>query len=306
MSVPPAAPADLPDSEPGPGQCPGAELSCLGSVPVRSCPGWNGRVLGGSFGTIRVWDISTGLMEADLITGNTITFSSLVVNRRKDMLISASKDGFIRSWALGTWSALRTVLINYEVPNLVMSGGISERTNQLLCLALSGGMIISGSACEEQGLLHVWNPDTFVCENTVIMQPGPSPDSPGWITCIMPVEGEVWCGVGTNVMVWGRDREVYSGCTTVTRSQLDTLGMEAHGDNMGTDGLARHGPRVTTADLVSFLQTPVSDAAQPAAAPTAAGACQLIPHGPPHNDAERATDVLAEGAAAADQGADCM
>lgn len=157
---------------------------------------WQGKALGGSCGVIRVWDICTGLMEADLLTGNNNKVTSLVVHKIKDMFFSASQDGSIRSWTLGTWSALRKVFVH----DLESEPLIAVDQYKVLCLALSGGMVLSGSSHGEVGLLHVWNPDTLVCEH-IIQRTG----HPGWFNCIMPVDGEVWCGVEAHVVIWGRD-----------------------------------------------------------------------------------------------------
>jgi hypothetical protein len=157
---------------------------------------WQGKALGGSRGVIRVWDIGTGLMEADLLLGNNGKVTSLVVHKVKDMFFSASEDGSIRSWALGTWSALQKVVVH----NLDSERIIVGDRHEVLCLALSGGMILSGSGHGEEGLLHVWNPDTLECEH-IIQRKG----DPGWFNCILPVDGEVWCGMNARVVVWGRD-----------------------------------------------------------------------------------------------------
>jgi len=132
-------------------------------------------------------------MEADLLLGIYGKVTSLVVHKLKDMFFSASEDGSIRSWALGTWSALQKVVVRDLDSEIIIAGNQHE----VLCLALSGGMILSGSRHEEEGLLHVWNPDTLVCEHII--------KRTGWLECILAVDGEVWCGVGAHLVVWGRD-----------------------------------------------------------------------------------------------------
>jgi len=154
---------------------------------------WQGKALGGSRGVIRVWDIWTGLVEADLLLGNYGKVTSLVVHKLKDMFFSISEDGSIRSWAVDTWSALQMVVVRDLESELIIAGGQHE----VLCLALSGGMILSGSRHGTEGLLHVWNPDTLVCEHII--------KRTGWLECILAVDGEVWCGVGAHLVVWGRD-----------------------------------------------------------------------------------------------------
>ena len=161
--------------------------------PVYAVAEWQGKALGGSRGVIRAWDIRTGLMEADILLGNHGKVTSLVVHTLKDMFFSASEDGSIRSWALGTWSALQKVVVRDLESDLIIDG----YQHEVLCLALSGWMILSGSQHGEEGRLHVWNPDTLACEHII--------KRTALFRGILPVDGEVWCGLDAEVVVWGRD-----------------------------------------------------------------------------------------------------
>ena len=104
--------------------------------------------------------------------------------------MSASHDGTIREWALGTWAALRTVEAGRQMP---------------YCLAVSGSKLICGSADvnlvgeeDQQYEVRVWDLETLECEHT-LPQPGGSE-----VWCLAAVRGQVWGGVGDEVVVWGR------------------------------------------------------------------------------------------------------
>ena len=80
-----------------------------------------------------------------------------------ERLFSASRDGTIRVWTVGTWAAVTSVEA-YDV----------DGSAQLpLCLAVDGRKLISGSAApggaeeEVQYEVRVWDPATMTCEHTV-------------------------------------------------------------------------------------------------------------------------------------------
>ena len=110
-----------------------------------------------------------------------------------DRLLSASRDGTIREWALGTWAALRTV-VAYE----------QEGRQYPHCLAVSGSKLISGSAYygfadeAERCEVRVWDLGTLECEHTLPQAAGAK------VRCLAAGCGAVWGGVGSEVVVWGR------------------------------------------------------------------------------------------------------
>jgi WD40 repeat protein len=103
-----------------------------------------------------------------------------------DRLFSASRDGTIREWALGTWAAVRTV----------EAYGREERQVPY-CLAVSGSKLISGSADrgdpdeEQQYEVRVWDLGTLECEHTL-----PQPAGSKMVWCLAAGGGAVWGGVG--------------------------------------------------------------------------------------------------------------
>ena len=71
-----------------------------------------------------------------------------------------------------------------------------------LCLTASGSKLISGSERLEFDVLcevRVWDMDSLTCEHTV-RQPGAAD-----VYCLAAAGGEVWGGVGAEVVVWGRE-----------------------------------------------------------------------------------------------------
>ena len=107
--------------------------------------------------------------------------------------MSASHNGTIREWALGTWAALRTV-------------DAYERGGRQVpyCLTVTGSKLICGSAEgddaeeDQQYEVRVWDLGTLECEHT-LPQPGGSE-----VWCVAAGRGQVWGGVGREVVVWGR------------------------------------------------------------------------------------------------------
>ena len=70
------------------------------------------------------------------------------------------------------------------------------------CLAASGSKLISGSAGNGFGFqceVRVWDFDSLTCEHTVRQPMG------AHVWCLAAVGGEVWGGVGAEVVVWGRE-----------------------------------------------------------------------------------------------------
>ncbi len=82
-------------------------------------------------GSIRVWDVRTGAHDATLAS-DLFAVRALVVHG--DRLLSASAEGTIRAWGVGTWAVLRLV------------DAYPRRTRQqLYCLVVSGSKLVSGT-----------------------------------------------------------------------------------------------------------------------------------------------------------------
>ena len=115
-----------------------------------------------------------------------------------DRLFSASRDGTIRVWALGTWAALRTV------------EAYGRETGQYpRCLAVSGSQLLSGSVrlpvreeeqgpSSPQGEVRVWGLKTLEHEYTLVQPAGAD------VNALLAVEGGVWAGVDLEVVGWRR------------------------------------------------------------------------------------------------------
>ena len=119
------------------------------------------KLISGSWDNIiRVWDASTGRLDATL-TGHRDAVHGLVVMGER--LFSASEDGTIRVWTVGTWAALTSVKAH--------DADGSRKFPR--CLAVDGLKLISGSSApcgadkEVQYEVRVWDPATMACEHTV-------------------------------------------------------------------------------------------------------------------------------------------
>ena len=158
-----------------------------GEAAVNALATWDGKVMSGADdGVIRVWDTKTGLLEAKL-TGHADWVKALLVHENR--LFSASRDGTVRAWALGTWGELGTVNAD---------GNIEERYP--CCLAVSGGKLVTGSRGsndDEPPEIRVYDPATLEYERTLLQ--------PSDVNCLVSVGWEVWGGVGFDLVVWGRD-----------------------------------------------------------------------------------------------------
>ena len=177
---------------------PGPEWPCARTLAghgswVQALAGWEGRLIGGCWdSTILVWHLETGELEATL-NGHTRAVSALLA--RGERLFSASYDGTIRAWALGTWAAAAAAAA-YDVRD----AGQYPR-----CLAASGPRLVTGSEAARQSSEHtpyevrVWDPRTLACERRLRQPAGAE------VFCLAAAGGEVWGGVGSEVVVWGRD-----------------------------------------------------------------------------------------------------
>jgi hypothetical protein len=146
---------------------------------------WDRAIVSGSADhSIRVWDAATGALKT-ILSGHEGAVSALAVHA--DWLVSASCDGTLRVWALGTWEALRT---------LAEAHGPGQYPR---CLAVSGARLVSGSlAVDARREVRVWKLATLEFEYSLQQPEGAS------IFALAAEEGCVWGGVGRAVVVWGR------------------------------------------------------------------------------------------------------
>ncbi len=153
-----------------------------------SLAGWQDKVASGSDdGSIRVWDVGTGALDATL-AGHSGAVRALVAHG--DRLLSGSEDGTIRAWGVGTWALLRTVE--------AYGRGRGQYPH---CLAVSGSKLVSGSWDSSggwQGGVRVWGLEELDLQQTLAQRAGLD------VGALMAVDGEVWGGVGKDVVVWGR------------------------------------------------------------------------------------------------------
>ena len=88
---------------------PGPEWPCERTLAghtggIKALAGWEGKLISGSSDkTIRVWDASTGGLDATLTGHRNAVFGLVVMGER---LFSAAADGTIRVWTVGTWAAV--------------------------------------------------------------------------------------------------------------------------------------------------------------------------------------------------------
>ena len=161
---------------------------------VLTLAGWEGKLISGSADkTIRVRDLETGVSDA-VMRDHRGSIFALSVHRER--LFSASGDGTIRVWAVGTWAALESV----EAYNV--GSGLYPR-----CLMTTGWMLICGSATVFHGRqeeVRVYDVDTMACEH-VVRPPAVESLMGPHVTCLAAAGGEVWGGVGSEVVVWGRE-----------------------------------------------------------------------------------------------------
>ena len=136
--------------------------------------------------SIRVLDAETGTLDTSLIGHESVVLGLAV---RGDRLFSASADGTIRVWALGTWAALQTVEAS------------ARGTKQYpVCLTVSGSQLVSGSAGYDSlpQEVRVWGLETLELQHTLPQHAGED------VRALLATKGEVWAGVDNDVVVWGR------------------------------------------------------------------------------------------------------
>jgi hypothetical protein len=186
----------------------------------RSLAAWRGKALSGSSDrSIRVWDLTAGGAHDTTLSGHEGGVCALAVHGDR-LLLSASEDGTIRAWALGTWTALRAVAAH----------GPEGAWQHPRCLAVSGVRLVSGSRAVTRDApreVRVWRLDALEaaggggggelatgaragcgeevgekkepgCESVVLLPAGED------VTALAAVDNEVWAGIGSAVVVWGR------------------------------------------------------------------------------------------------------
>jgi hypothetical protein len=110
-----------------------------------------------------------------------------------DRLLSASDDGTICEWEVGTWAALRTI-------RAFAPGG--EHCEG--CLVVIGSKLVSGSWTGSRSgrtQLRVWDLASLKREHT-LLQPACRQFKFG---CLAAGRGQVWAGMGQDVVVWGHE-----------------------------------------------------------------------------------------------------
>ena len=138
-----------------------------------------------------MWELETGGLDATL-TGHRSAVCALLVYGER--LFSASRDGSIRAWVVGTWAAVASV----EAYDVRASGQYPA------CLAASGSKLISlsvGSDLETECEVRVWDVDSLTYEYAVREPVGLDV----FCCCLAVADGKVWGGVDTEVVVWGRE-----------------------------------------------------------------------------------------------------
>jgi hypothetical protein len=163
---------------------------------VCSLAGWQDKLASGSddpAGSIRVWDLGTGALEAKLAGLRGPTWALVV---HGDRLFSASFNAggpecSIQAWALGTWAGLRTLEVR------------GQGEGQFVCsLAVSGSKLVGGfrnRIGNSPAEVRVWGLEEFDLQQTLLQ-----PANSGGVYALLAVDGEVWAGVGKEVVAWGR------------------------------------------------------------------------------------------------------
>ena len=157
---------------------------------VASLAVWEGKLISGSDdNSVCVWELETGGRDATL-TGHRRGVCALLVHMER--LFSVSVDGSVYIRAVGTWAVVACM----------EPCGVGPSGSTPLCLAASGTKFISGSWGNSPATVHevqVWDVASLKCEHTVRQPAGAG------VRCLAAAGGEVWGGVGWEVVVWGRD-----------------------------------------------------------------------------------------------------
>ena len=137
---------------------------------------------------IRVWDLSTGGCVR-MLQGHTEAVVALVV--REGRLMSASEDKSVREWCLESGACVK-----------VVQAYPAESAQYIRCLAVSGRKLVGGSHSrnsDSECEVVVWDLDTWAEEQRLKQPAGQG------VYSLRAMEGEVWGGVGNELVVWGRE-----------------------------------------------------------------------------------------------------
>ena len=158
---------------------------------LASLVGWAGKLISGSYDkTMRVWDLETGGLDATLV-GHGGAVHGLLVHRER--LFSASGDGTIRCgrWGRGLqWRACRRTTQErrgsgreaWRRAGRSSSAGSSPSTSTA-----------TGARCGCGGWIR-WRTSARC---------GRGEEAGVW--CLVAEAGQVWAGMGSKVVVWGRE-----------------------------------------------------------------------------------------------------
>jgi hypothetical protein len=168
---------------------------------------WRGALASGSGdGTVRVWDVEAGDERALAQCGGAV----LALAAHGGRLFSAACDGDVREWSGVADGASLRAGARAEAP----AGPGLREDRRLACLVVSGQELLGGtdgSLCTD-GQHHHGDSTTGGDELRVWGTEGlesvcsPLPVHSGGIRCLLALDGEVWAGVGCQVVVWSRQQ----------------------------------------------------------------------------------------------------
>jgi WD40 repeat protein len=170
---------------------------------ITTMAAWEGKVACGHNldEDISVWEVRTGARVATL-AGHEGDVMSLAVDG--GLLISASRDNTVRIWSLSTWAAMACI---------DLSGDVLEQCIDKLMLAVSGTKLVCAMNSniyladvegedEEADLvfyeLRVWDLKTFELNPEHTLRELQN------FNCLATTGGEVWAGMESELVVWGR------------------------------------------------------------------------------------------------------
>ena len=147
-----------------------------------------------------------GWGPAQTLRGHSGAVHTVAASGRR--LVSASTDGTLRVWAMGSFACLRSVNVGGGD-----GGGGGGVVGTVRCLAVWGGRVVGGS---NDGTVRTWDADTLEQAAGIRTRLCGGP-----VRGVAFEAGEVWCAAGRGLVVWGwgaegRDRgtECRYGMTT--------------------------------------------------------------------------------------------